>query len=443
MNTTQQSESDVKKLLEDATPTRIKAGFTDQNVVIHKPCDEIEVSNLLKQAASDGTKILVRGEASNVVGMFEGHEGDVLSTVKLGSVFEIDVISQTVRVGAGMNGGDLEKRLNQAGFTSGQFPQSLYISTVGGWYNTRATGSHSTGHGGFEFVVRGGVFVLGDGEILRFAPRARPMGGIDALSALIGSEGSLGVVTELTIDIRRQHPSQRICFLFEDFPSVIHAQRELIQGGYGPSLLRGYNEAETSHIMGYVAAEKCLLLATIEGPESIQHTRTSEVTKLLTSLGGEIAPHTSADKWFAERYQVETMMVDRNSTPGMCFDTIEVSLPWSSAADCTKKLEESIGELTSQFYMHFSHAYNSGACLYLLLWVDENGNDDRAQTQLRKTWQVASEIVSSFHGVTGHHHGIGMMRSNTYSKSADALIHKQLRNALDPSEVLHARLLDG
>ncbi len=339
-------------------------------------------------------------------------------------------------------GGSLERWLNARGFTLGQFPQSLHISTVGGWVNTRASGAISARNGGVEHAVKGATVILPDGERLDFPARARPAGGIDGLSVFVGSEGSLGVVTEVILEVRRNLPELHACFLFDGLEAVINAQRELIQGGYPVALLRGYNSAETDHVLGEDAGGECLLMLSTIGPRSCVEDQLAAMRTHLASLGGTDLPAEAADRWYAERFQVNTMMEDRNAEPGRAFDTIEVSVPWSRAAACAQEMERVMADYSDPFYLHFSHGYETGVCFYSLLWL-QSRDDEAVLAKMQAAWTAALDVVTAHAGQIGHHHGIGGVRSSRYLATADSRVHRSVKQALDPTDSLHARLLQA
>ena len=114
---------------------------------------------------------------------------------------EVDAISQTVEVQAGVRGDRLEVELAKLGLTTGHYPQSIAISTVGGWIAASSAGQASTGFGAIEDVLLGLTAVLPDGGILRLRPVPRSASP-DLRRLLIGSEGTLAVVTEATLACR-------------------------------------------------------------------------------------------------------------------------------------------------------------------------------------------------------------------------------------------------
>lgn len=430
--------------LMDATPSRIKAravGRPTRTVVVHRPRSFNELVRVVRMLAASRTSYTVVGARSNVVGALDTDAEIALSTEHLTGIITFDPVSQEVRVRAGMLGGALESLLAERGFTLGQYPQSLHLSTVGGWVGTRACGSSSARYGGVERSIVGARIVVPSGEVLEFGPRVRPAGGIDGLAAFVGSEGSLGVVGEVTLRVYRRLPERVACFSFADLDTLITAQRELVQGGYPVAMLRGHNRAETTHLLGDRPEGGCLLIVTTVGPRSLVDAQRTAIVERLGELGAVRLPDDSANRWFEERYEVDTMMEDRNGAEGGAFDTVEASVPWANAPACARELEAALAGSIDRYFLHLSHAYETGACFYNLLWLSDRDGDSAVLARLREAWALVLRIVERHGGTVGHHHGIGSVRADWYQASDDARVHRSLKEAWDPAGLLRARLL--
>ena len=291
----------------------------------------------------------------------------VVSLEGMRSVLGLDEASQVVSVQAGMNGGLLERDLNARGLTLGQYPQSLNISTVGGWVSTRATGTYSALYGGVERSLCGVTFVDAAGQVLRIPPRVRPSGGLDLLSVICGSEGSLGVSPRRP---GRPPSPGRAC----DVRRVPVAPRRAARpAGARPGrprrgVSRLFNAAETAEVRdGQAGAPgECLLLVTTLGPEGVVDAQIEGIRGTLAALGGELLTQRRG-RLVRAPIRHPGLLEDGNAEPGRMLDTIEVSLPWSAAAACAERLEELIAPISVPYFLHVSHAYTSGVCLYMIL----------------------------------------------------------------------------
>lgn len=406
------------------------------------PRDTAAVSRVLAWACSSGARVLVRGAGTNVVGAIAGDPDLILSLERLTGIRNLDGVSQLVVVGAGTLGGSLETALNHEGFTLGHYPQSLDISTVGGWVSTRATGTYSSRYGGIEQLLRGLTIVLPDGDVVEVAPRVRGPGGLDLLSLACGAEGTLGVVTEVALTVRRVLPERVICVGFPTLAAGLDAQRELVQQEVGVGLLRLYNQAETRAVVSSSVDWQpgFLLIANVVGREELLGGQLEAVREITRACGGtELPPH-AGDGWFARRYHAAGLMEEANAPAGRGFDTIDASLPWSNALGCALELERAFAGVSRPFFLHFSHAYTSGVGLYSMLYL-ERESDEAVVDALRAAWELGLGIVASHGGTIGHHHGIGTIRSPAYRASAEGRLHGRIRSALDERGTLVSSLL--
>ena len=428
----------------DLWPVGLKLGFdvaADGPPVV-RPRDTAAVSEVLAWASARGARVLARGAGTNVVGAIAGDPDLILSLERLAGLRALDVVSQLVVVGAGTLGGSLEQALNEEGLTLGHYPQSLDISTVGGWVSMRATGTYSARYGGIEQLVRGLTIVLPDGEVVEIAPRMRAAGGLDLLALACGTEGTLGVVTEVVLTVRRALPEQVICVGFPTLAAGLDAQRELVQQEVGCGLLRLYNEAETRTIVPSTITWRpgCLLIVNVVGREQLLGGQLEAVREITRACGGTELPRHAADGWFARRYHAAGLMEEANAPTGRGFDTIDASVPWSSALACALELERAFDGVSRPFFLHFSHAYTSGIGLYMMLHV-ERESDRAVVAALRAAWELGLGIVASHGGTIGHHHGIGTIRSPGYGTSPEGRLHSRIKAALDQRETLVSSLL--
>jgi alkyldihydroxyacetonephosphate synthase len=427
----------------DLWPIGLKLGFDvgDAPPVV-LPRDTAAVSEVVAWASSRGARVLPRGAGTNVVGAIAGEPDLILSLERLAGIRELDAVSQLVVVGAGTLGGALERALNDAGLTLGHYPQSLEISTVGGWLSTRATGTYSARYGGIEALVRGLTMVLPGGEVVEIPPRVRAAGGLDLVSLACGAEGTLGVITEVALTVRRLMSEHVVCGGFPSLAAGLEAQREVIQQEVGVGLLRLYNEAESRAVVASNLAWRpgCLLIANVVCREQLVGPQVEAVREITRACGGtELPPH-AGDGWFARRYRAAGLMEQENAPAGRGFDTIDASVPWSSALACALELEQAFEGVSSPFFLHFSHAYTSGVGLYMMLHV-ERESDEAVVESLRAAWQSGLGIVARHGGTMGHHHGIGTIRSAAYRMSSEGRLHSRIKAALDEPGTFVSSLL--
>ncbi|MBA2513378.1 MAG: FAD-binding oxidoreductase, partial [Solirubrobacterales bacterium] len=398
----------------DEWPARLQgiAEPSSGTTVVVAPQNVEGVSAILRWAHERGARIQALGMGSNVVGAIDSSVDVLVSTARLDEIHDLDPIDQTVTVGAGIDGRTLDGHLCKEGFVLGHYPQSLHVSTVGGWIATRATGTYSAYYGGIERLLVGAEYVEPAGNIVCVAPRPRSSGGIDLLGLLCGSEGSLGIITQATLAVGRALPERRVCASMPDMRSGLDAQRQMVQSGVPLGLVRLYNPAESlvAAESGVLPESHCLLVATTMGPQAVADAGAAAITATIEAAGGELLAETAADPWFSRRYATPGFMADHNADDRRIFDTIEVALPWVTAAACAEELETALGPLSTPLHQHFSHVYPTGACLYAVLFISGDNQAD-AHARWATAWSRTLDIVARHRGTLAHHHGIGALRA--------------------------------
>ncbi len=432
--------------LRDVWPRGLKGGgqAPPAGPIVLSPATGQILARVMAWAAGRGLRVQVQGGRSNVVGALDGGADVVLDTSGLAQIGELDPVSQTISVGAGVLGARLESFLGERGLTLGHYPQSLQTSTVGGWVATRATGTASALYGGIERLVCGLEFVLPGGELVKVPARPRPPGGLDAIALLTGSEGSLAVITEVTLSVSRQLPETRLVAVFPSFEQALEGQRALIQSRIPVAVLRTMNATESAAIARPATIEPgaCLLIASLEAEDTVLAAADGASRRLLSAAGGRLADQALGESWWQHRYAPAGLIEERNLAPGMMFDTIEVGASWSIAAGVAAAIEAQIAPLVEQLWLHASHAYQSGTCLYLAFWI--KAADDRAALErCAKVWQRTLGLVVEMGGSHGHHHGIGAARSTRFMETAEGRLLRTIKTAIDPQDTLAGRLLDG
>lgn len=430
----------------DEWPARLKgfAGANSPSAVVVEPESTEAVASILRWARRSGARVQALGSGSNVVGAVAANADVLVSLARLRGIVELDLESHTVTVKTGTEGTELEDHLNQRGLTLGHYPQSLQVSSVGGWIATRATGTYSALYGGIERLLVGAEVVLPTGDVVSVGPRPRASGGLDLLALLCGAEGSFGIVTAASLAVQRLLPERRVCAAFRCLPEGLVAERELAHAGLPLGLVRLYNASESrvAALPGSLRDDECLLVVTTRAAEALLDAAEASVEEILASAGGRGLAPSAADPWFARRYAGHRFMAERNDAVGVVFDTIEVGLPWRTAAACAAELERVLAPVSDPVHLHFSHVYPTGVCLYAMLHVSAP-SDEAARTSWSGAWASTLDVVERHGGTLAHHHGIGAARADRYRRTPEGRLHKLVASAIDADGVLAAPLLRG
>jgi alkyldihydroxyacetonephosphate synthase len=431
----------------DAWPVVIKMKQTGQTPylpqVVFRPRFSKEVTQVLGWANQHRVPVTAWGAGSGVVGAALPTQGGILLDLSLlNKILVLDEMNLLVKVQAGMMGHQLEAELNSDGFTLNHSPQSLDRSTVGGWIATRACGQFSSRWGGIEDFALAITVALADGETIttRLAPRAAI--GPDIKSIFIGSEGTLGIVLDVTLKIFPIAETRLLETI--SFPSVksgLTAMRRLMQTGLRPFLVRFYDVDESlfvarwSGITPPLGANIFILgceglndMALAEYRAAIQILQSEEGVK----LGPEIA-----QGWMDHRFDFSGVE-NRLAQPGGVAETIEVASLWDGILETYEALKHDLSPFAEHVLGHFSHSYTQGVSLYIIL-LDEVADAKSAELRLCEIWDVAMRTSMAHGAAISHHHGIGLARQKylreELGSSYDVL--ERVKNALDPEGILN------
>jgi alkyldihydroxyacetonephosphate synthase len=362
------------------------------------------------------------------------HGGVAMDLTHLTGLRGIDHESLTVDVLAGTFGDDLEAATRESGLTIGHWPQSMALSTVGGWLACRSAGQMSNRYGKIEDIVVGLDVVLADGSTVSTGGAPRAAVGPDLNQIFVGSEGALGIITGARL---RAHPvppaTTSSAWGFDSFGGGLDACRGIIQRGSRAAVLRLYDHIESQR--NFSVDNTNLLLVYDEGDpaeiaatEAIVDEECSTANRLDAAL---------VDTWMGHRNDVSAL--EALISKGYVVDTMEMSAPWSKLNAVHGTTIAAIGDLeeTIAVSVHQSHAYTDGACLYFT-FGGQPALDDR-DDYYREAWETGTRAALSAGASLSHHHGIGLNRAefvaNALGSSLGVL--SSLKAALDPKGILN------
>jgi alkyldihydroxyacetonephosphate synthase len=401
-----------------------------------------EVATVLEICRSARTRVVAYGGGSGVCGaVLVPEDAIVLSTRELRGLARLDPTSQTASFRAGTNGMEAERAVAEHGLTLGHWPQSIELSTVGGWVATRASGQFSTAYGNIEDLVLDLEVVLPDASVLRTRRTPRAAAGPDLRHLFLGSEGILGIVTEVGFSLRRQPEARRgQAFHFADFAAGLEPIRSLVQAGWRPPVVRLYDAAESArHFADACPPERAALILLHEGPQALVDAESRAVSELCRAQGGRDLDAALVDHWLETRNRVPGFggFLEK----GIVLDTIEVACTWDRVAELyartTAALREVPGILLAS--AHSSHSYRSGTNLYVT-FVARPEQRARMPAVYRECWRRTMETALELGAGIAHHHGVGRVRRDylpgEVGEAGIALL-RAVKRALDPENLLN------
>jgi alkyldihydroxyacetonephosphate synthase len=406
--------------------------------VVVRPEHAGEVSRLLSWAGANGVPVTPRGAGSSVTGAPLPMQGGIsLDMSAMRSVLTLDETNLLVRVEAGMMGHALEEELSARGYTLNHSPQSLHLSTVGGWVATRATGQFSSRWGGIENLIVALTVVLPTGELIetKLAPRAAV--GPEVRELFVGSEGTLGVVTDVTLKIFPVAEHRLFeTVSFDTIEAGLTAVRRIMRLGLRPFLIRLYDRDEARHLMRGEESPGNILLIGFEGLQDVARAEYSAGIDVCRAEGGRVLGPNTALAWMDRRFDFSTVE-NLLEEPGGFAETIEVAHFWGGILRTYNELKKVLAPLATEVLGHFSHVYPQGTSLYMIL-LGRVEDDAAAEERLMKIWDVAMNSCLECGAAISHHHGVGLARLPYIRRElgSSRLVLQRIKGALDPAGVL-------
>jgi alkyldihydroxyacetonephosphate synthase len=412
------------------------------------PETEDEIAAVVEAAARHNVVVVPFGGGSNVAGCLEvqHRDGRMVATVNLrqfNRVLAIDKMSGTARVQAGILGPDLEQALAAEGLTLGHFPDSFPYSTLGGWVATRSSGMLSDTYGNIEDMVLSLRMVTPSGVIAtRDVPHAS--NGPDAKRLCFGSEGTLGIITEVTLNVRTAPPKREFRgYLFPSFEAGIDAMRTCVHAGLAPALSRlsdpdrtqlsaafrrksGSTQEAVGRVFksylrvvrGFDLGQACLLIAAFEGDRDVIAWRRRQAEGIYRRHGG-VGLGRGPGEAFAEGKFDFPYIRDFLMDYGALADVGETSTVWSNIVplyrDGVAAYREALGRGGRRHWVgcHISHSYAAGACVYFSFAFGckrgpAGAIDARAELDHYLAAKRAGlECFSRCGATLSHHHAVG------------------------------------
>ncbi len=418
---------------------------------VMRPSSAEDVSKIMKWATSERKPVVVRGGGSGVCGGAQAYDEEiVMDMTGMDRIISIDPESGIVVAEAGVGGRRLEEALNGQGLTLGHFPQSIDISTVGGWVATKAIGQLSTRYGGIEERLLGLKCVFSDGTIAESRPVPRASSGPDWWRLLIGSEGTLGVVVEATLSVFHQPATTR--FAVWKVPTLKAGWigiRGLVRSGARPSVVRLYDQTDTAINFSAIGfGDECLLMTRFEGDPRLVEAELEVARDRMgeagaTQIGDEAAVHWWEDRFEAVGRYTKIMSGESGLGRYAVADTFETSATWPQLADLYSKVGAALRESCDVVGAHTSHLYQSGANIYFTFLITSAQDDGEAYERYTKAWDDAMTAAVSSGGSISHHHGIGLLKAGHLRAELGSGYEavERIRGALDPTDVLNPRKL--
>jgi alkyldihydroxyacetonephosphate synthase len=426
------------------------------------PSSHDAVAAVVEACSEAGVAVVPFGGGTSVVGGLEPERAglEALVSLDLGRmdrVLAVDERSLTATLQPGLRLPEADRALGERGLTLGHVPQSYEWATVGGCVATRSAGQASSGIGRIDSNVVSLRAAAPAGE-LTTATVPSSAAGPSLRELLVGSEGALGVLTELTLRVRPAPIARRYeAWFAHSFGEGADALRRLAQAGLSPDVARLSDEdetrmslafADTPRIAGAVLGARgyaggCLMICGWEGrPEAIARRR-SPAARILRSAGAMYVGRPAGETWRRHRYAgpyLRDDMLDR----GVLVETLETATTWSRLSSLHRAVGDALrGALgTPLVACHISHLYATGASLYFTVFGRQDAGDPIGQWRAAKA--AASDAIAAQGATITHHHAIGRDHAPWLGAEAGALgleLLRAVKERVDPAWVMNPGVL--
>ncbi|HUW04388.1 MAG TPA: FAD-binding oxidoreductase [Acidimicrobiales bacterium] len=404
--------------------------------VVVRPGSAAEVASVLALCDQHSIPVTPAAGRSGVCGAsVPVHGGVLLDLCDLDGHFEVDETSLVLDVAPGVFGDHLEHRLrDDHGATLGHWPQSVALSTVGGWIACRGAGQLSTRYGKIEDMVLGLDVALADGTLISTGGAPRAAVGPDLTQIFVGSEGTLGVITGARL---RLHPAptheRRAAFGFASFADGLEVCRQIMHRGARPAVLRLYDAAEANR--SYSTGDRHVVLVLDEGDEVMVDATMQVVEEVCAHA--ERLDDALVGQWLDHRNEVSAL--EGLISKGFVVDTMEVAASWAALPAIYQAGVDAIGSVpgTLSATAHQSHSYPDGACLYFTF--AGRTEPDQREAYYRAAWDAGTHAVLDHGGALSHHHGVGLNRSRFVPRALGEAfgVLQSMKHALDPNGILN------
>lgn len=453
---------------------RLRRGQVDYapDAVVY-PKSHDEVVRLVQAAVRHGVCLIPFGGGSNIAGCLEPAKRESRMVVSVDmramrKLLSLDRESGVARAETGFLGPDLEEALQQQGFTLGHFPDSFLFSTLGGWVATRSAGMQSDRYGKIEDMVLAVRMVTPAGTV-ETRPVPKASNGIDVTQLCVGSEGTLGILTEVYLKVRPTPPEKATYgYLFPAYEQGIAAIQQCSREGCVPVLTRlndphktalsfayrskqpSYKQWLSAAVKGYLKHVRrfdfescCLLLVGFEGTSETVERERAHADAVYQQHGAFALGAEPGKAFQAGKYDfpyLRDFLCDR----GVVADVSETATSWSQLQPlyraATDAIQAAMDRVSSAGWVgcHISHTYPTGASLYFTFgFVGRPGEEMAQYLQVKK----AAEDAFLAHGATlSHHHAVGVEHlpwleadiSTTGLRAVEAL-----KQGLDPTGVMN------
>ena len=462
----QNSPDEVFKVLYDKLEK-----FTDLIIYVETEEDVVLLINLAKK---HNVCLVPYGGGTNVTNALQLPKNETrmivtVDTRRLNRIISIDQKNLLVEVEAGITGKELENQLQDKGFTTGHQPDSIELSTVGGWISTNAAGMKKNRYGNIEDIVQNLVMVTPNGIINQIEPLVRSSIGIKTQNILFGSEGNLGIITKATMKIHRlPECSDYESVVMKDWDTGLNFMYELAHSNTIPASARMLDSLHYQFgsalkpektkfgkfkskiqklafkIKNFDADHFVAAVFKLEGTFSeVEHQR-KNIKRLARKYNGLLG----GSKEGKVGYNI-TMVIayirEFFVPQGILGETLETAVPWSKVNQVKDEANKLLTKLHKEYNLpgkpffcsRVSKIYHTGVCMYNTMGINVRGvkNPEKVFSDIEH--KIRACFIKNG-GSISHHHGVGKLRKEFMPETISAgsiQVIQNIKKSQDPDNI--------
>ncbi|MDA0336923.1 MAG: FAD-binding oxidoreductase [bacterium] len=447
--------------------------------VVLYPETEGEVRHIVRTAAEHNVCLVPYGGGTNVSGALTlpAQEERIIASIdmrRMTRILSLDEDNLQATVQAGISGKELERELGARGFTSGHDPDSVELSTLGGWIATNASGMKKNRYGNIEDIVLEATLVTPAGDIETFHSTPRNATGVQPRVWLFGNEGNFGIITRATIKVHPLPEAREYgSLVFPQFEDGVRFLKQLRHEGGLPASIRLVNNTEfrfgqalkpaPSALKGLLAKVQRFFLMTVKGFDA---KRMAACTIVMEGTRREVAHQKKIIFLLAKQYGGLSGGSHNGRrgymlTFGIAYirdffnqfhimgETFETSVPWDRIHHVTAAVEEELHRQcksrsvrgTPYLSYRVTQTYHTGVCIYFTMGFSGKGLE-RPDAIYHEIEAKLRQAILDHGGSLSHHHGIGKIRASflrQIQSEASLQVLRETKRALDPGNVFGVR----
>ena len=434
-----------------------------------------DAEQLIRLAAEHGVCLVPYGGGTNVSNalLLSPAETRPIVSVDMGRMnrlLSIDGTNQTARVQAGITGSELERALRAEGWVMGHEPDSMELSTLGGWISTNASGMKKNRYGNIEQIVEKVTLISPRGEVTHHDSAPRRSAGIQPRDLVFGSEGNLGLITEAVVNIHRIPEETRYAsYVFPDFARGVDFMLRLQRSGTVPASVRlvdnlqfRFSQALKPEATGLKAVEQTIqrtaleklyrfdlrdisaATVVMEGSRSEVSHQARHIKSLAKSFRGVAGGAENGKRGYMLTYAIAYIR-DFLAPYYISGETYETSTTWDNIHHVVDAVKQAALDLHARHNLYgnpfisarITQVYHSGVCIYFTHGFSNRGLANPLDVFIDVEHGIREAILAAG-GSISHHHGVGKLRQHYLDRvmtpTSRAML-KELKNSADPGNV--------